>query len=312
MSGASSLEAPDVALISEMGRGSRPGGRWTEQEHATFLSALQKYGRSWKVIQPLISTRSVEQVRWQSCRGACDLLRAFARPRRTPAPHARARARLARARLSGCSECVDARAGARGGAARARVEGLCDAVPPLCVMCAHAGASRARARQIRAHARKHFARMLRFGGGAGIPRPLAVTGAGHPGGGAAAVAELARRHMEARGGGGGFAFAQAAGAGLGFGDGSGGVRVPSGGGGGWTVHLVAVQQQPPPPGFALRSVSEQWPAVWAAHVSGAAAWAASGSAAPSWVVAPRGSGGAGSAWPAPAPGGFQLPPLPAR
>jgi SHAQKYF class myb-like DNA-binding protein len=73
-------------------RGAGRGGRWTEQEHATFLTALEKYGRSWKTIQPLIPTRSVEQVRMAifpiKTLSLCPAKRA---PRAAPAPAAAAR-----------------------------------------------------------------------------------------------------------------------------------------------------------------------------------------------------------------------------
>ena len=38
-------------------------GRWTEQEHGTFLEGLQLHGKQWKTIATMIGTRTVVQVR---------------------------------------------------------------------------------------------------------------------------------------------------------------------------------------------------------------------------------------------------------
>jgi SHAQKYF class myb-like DNA-binding protein len=38
-------------------------GRWTLNEHTTFLEALDKYGVNWKKIDSLIKTRTVNQIR---------------------------------------------------------------------------------------------------------------------------------------------------------------------------------------------------------------------------------------------------------
>jgi len=38
-------------------------GRWTKQEHATFVAALQEYGKSWKKIAEQVKTRTVIQTR---------------------------------------------------------------------------------------------------------------------------------------------------------------------------------------------------------------------------------------------------------
>ena len=41
----------------------KSGGRWTAEEHENFLIGLSKYGREWKKIQSLISTRTPAQIR---------------------------------------------------------------------------------------------------------------------------------------------------------------------------------------------------------------------------------------------------------
>lgn len=38
-------------------------GRWTEEEHQTFLQGLERYGREWKKVASLIPTRTSAQVR---------------------------------------------------------------------------------------------------------------------------------------------------------------------------------------------------------------------------------------------------------
>jgi SHAQKYF class myb-like DNA-binding protein len=38
-------------------------GRWTEEEHMTFLAGLEKHGKQWKTIATMIGTRTVVQVR---------------------------------------------------------------------------------------------------------------------------------------------------------------------------------------------------------------------------------------------------------
>lgn len=41
----------------------KTGGRWTQEEHESFLIGLAKYGREWKKIQSLIATRTPAQIR---------------------------------------------------------------------------------------------------------------------------------------------------------------------------------------------------------------------------------------------------------
>lgn len=38
-------------------------GRWTEEEHATFLEQLAKTGKDWKQIAKAIPTRTIVQIR---------------------------------------------------------------------------------------------------------------------------------------------------------------------------------------------------------------------------------------------------------
>ncbi|EGZ17910.1 hypothetical protein PHYSODRAFT_373030, partial [Phytophthora sojae] len=39
------------------------GGRWTEQEHQSFLAGLRLYGREWKKVAAKIKTRTSAQIR---------------------------------------------------------------------------------------------------------------------------------------------------------------------------------------------------------------------------------------------------------
>ncbi|KAF0693011.1 Aste57867_15960 [Aphanomyces stellatus] len=39
------------------------GGRWTEQEHESFLAGLHLYGREWKKVAAKIKTRTSAQIR---------------------------------------------------------------------------------------------------------------------------------------------------------------------------------------------------------------------------------------------------------
>jgi len=38
-------------------------GRWTRDEHLTFIKGLELYGKGWKKIATLIKTRTVVQIR---------------------------------------------------------------------------------------------------------------------------------------------------------------------------------------------------------------------------------------------------------
>ena len=38
-------------------------GRWTREEHQTFIKGLELYGKGWKKIAGLIKTRTVVQIR---------------------------------------------------------------------------------------------------------------------------------------------------------------------------------------------------------------------------------------------------------
>jgi SHAQKYF class myb-like DNA-binding protein len=38
-------------------------GRWTREEHHTFIKGLEMYGKGWKKIASLIKTRTVVQIR---------------------------------------------------------------------------------------------------------------------------------------------------------------------------------------------------------------------------------------------------------
>ena len=38
-------------------------GRWTDQEHKSFLRALELYGKNWKKVEEYIGTRSSVQAR---------------------------------------------------------------------------------------------------------------------------------------------------------------------------------------------------------------------------------------------------------
>lgn len=38
-------------------------GRWTMQEHSRFLEGLQRYGKNWRAIARLVSTRTANQAR---------------------------------------------------------------------------------------------------------------------------------------------------------------------------------------------------------------------------------------------------------
>ncbi len=38
-------------------------GRWTQEEHSLFVEGLRLYGREWKKIGAMITTRTVTQIR---------------------------------------------------------------------------------------------------------------------------------------------------------------------------------------------------------------------------------------------------------
>jgi len=38
-------------------------GKWTEEEHFTFLQGIEKFGKSWKVLSNFMKTRSASQIR---------------------------------------------------------------------------------------------------------------------------------------------------------------------------------------------------------------------------------------------------------
>jgi SHAQKYF class myb-like DNA-binding protein len=38
-------------------------GRWTPQEHALFLTGLEKFGKNWKAIERVVGTRTSTQAR---------------------------------------------------------------------------------------------------------------------------------------------------------------------------------------------------------------------------------------------------------
>ncbi|KAJ1422526.1 Homeodomain-like protein, partial [Ochromonadaceae sp. CCMP2298] len=38
-------------------------GRWTREEHLTFIKGLEMHGKGWKKIASLIKTRTVVQIR---------------------------------------------------------------------------------------------------------------------------------------------------------------------------------------------------------------------------------------------------------
>ena len=41
-------------------------GRWTKEEHNLFVKALELHGKSWKLIQKTVKTRSIVQIRTHS------------------------------------------------------------------------------------------------------------------------------------------------------------------------------------------------------------------------------------------------------
>ena len=57
-SGAGAVEAPPPARRPELST-----GRWTKEEHEEFLRCLNIYGREWKKVSELITTRTAAQIR---------------------------------------------------------------------------------------------------------------------------------------------------------------------------------------------------------------------------------------------------------
>nr|CCA17997.1 predicted protein putative [Albugo laibachii Nc14] len=49
--------------VSSKGQNGMNGGRWTEQEHESFLVGLRLYGREWKKVASKIRTRTSAQIR---------------------------------------------------------------------------------------------------------------------------------------------------------------------------------------------------------------------------------------------------------
>lgn len=39
------------------------GGRWTDEEHAAFIEALQMYGKNWNLVSKHVGTRKSDQTR---------------------------------------------------------------------------------------------------------------------------------------------------------------------------------------------------------------------------------------------------------
>ncbi|KAF1331251.1 Lhy protein, partial [Globisporangium splendens] len=61
MSSVSNMSRPKIEKIKpQMGMN---GGRWTEQEHQSFLAGLRLYGREWKKVASKIKTRTSAQIR---------------------------------------------------------------------------------------------------------------------------------------------------------------------------------------------------------------------------------------------------------
>uniref|UniRef100_K3WLW5 Uncharacterized protein n=1 Tax=Globisporangium ultimum (strain ATCC 200006 / CBS 805.95 / DAOM BR144) TaxID=431595 RepID=K3WLW5_GLOUD len=61
MPSVSNMSKPKIEKIKpQMGMN---GGRWTEQEHQSFLAGLRLYGREWKKVASKIKTRTSAQIR---------------------------------------------------------------------------------------------------------------------------------------------------------------------------------------------------------------------------------------------------------
>ncbi|KAK1946158.1 Protein LHY [Phytophthora citrophthora] len=55
--------APSSNATHQKGQTGMNGGRWTEQEHQSFLAGLRLYGREWKKVAAKIKTRTSAQIR---------------------------------------------------------------------------------------------------------------------------------------------------------------------------------------------------------------------------------------------------------
>ncbi|KAL3667182.1 hypothetical protein V7S43_008117 [Phytophthora oleae] len=55
--------APSFNATHQKGQTGMNGGRWTEQEHQSFLAGLRLYGREWKKVAAKIKTRTSAQIR---------------------------------------------------------------------------------------------------------------------------------------------------------------------------------------------------------------------------------------------------------
>lgn len=58
-----STPVPSSNATHQKGQTGMNGGRWTEQEHQSFLAGLRLYGREWKKVAAKIKTRTSAQIR---------------------------------------------------------------------------------------------------------------------------------------------------------------------------------------------------------------------------------------------------------